>query len=234
MNKKLMLSFLIVFSLAAFPCQAQSLKDAYVGINKKSFSKQFNYLALTPVLVDGALDMPESYKQMIADEVMKKFSKKKIKLLPASEISSINKQFIDLYPSGVNSNNVQLIDDHTKRELFYRHAVDGIISVNVLTVAAPFANDKAAWGGASQKIKHRGDGFIAAITGGKNYGGHIAASAVRVIVSDQNGQIVYNWMGGIEVLMERVGKKFELLPKDSLWQKERRVSSAIKYALKPL
>jgi hypothetical protein len=100
-----------------------------------------------------------------------------------------------------------------------------------MVVPAPFANDKAKWHGTSQKIEHEGDGFFGTVMG-KDYGGHIAASSIRILISDRTRKIMYNWSGGVEVMMQRNGEKLEPLPRERLWQEEKRVEKAIELALK--
>ena len=225
--------FVCCVVLFSAPLAAQNSKDAYLDIKKSAFKKQYKQLAVMPIAVTPALGMPESMKQPIMDEVLKKFSKAKYDLLPSSEVAKIKQQFVSLYPGEKTAEQAELISEHTMRELFYQHPVNGVIRVQVIPVAAPFVDDKAEWGGTSQKIKHKGDGFFGAILG-KKYGGNVAASAVQVLITDRQGKPVYNWIGGIEVLMQRNGQQFEELPPGSLWQKPKRVTKAAKYAVKPI
>ena len=219
--------------LLAAPAYAESLKDAYLDVKKSAFKKQYKQLAMMPLVSAPAVALPEAMKQLIIDDVTEKFTKSKFELLPVSEVKAIQDKLKDLYPANAPQESISAIAEHTLRELFFRHPVDGIINVQVLAVAAPFAKDKAQWGGTSQKIKHRGDGLFGAILG-KDYGGYVAASAIRVLISDRSGKPVYNWSGGIEVMMQRNGQKFEELPVENLWQNEKRVRKAVKYALKPI
>ncbi|MFT6408767.1 MAG: hypothetical protein ACJAQ6_002188 [Arenicella sp.] len=69
---------------------------------------------------------------------------------------------------------------------------------------------------------------------GKNYGGNVAASAVQIVIVDRQSRTVFNWIGGIEVLMHRNGTKLEELPKAELWKNKKRVIRAAKYAVKPI
>jgi len=226
-------AFLITAAVFSAPAHAQSTKDAYIDIKKKQFKKQFKYLAVSPMIAPASIAMPEELKKVVADEVLKKLKKAKIKVLNPEQVLSIHQQFSSLYSGGVDDKNRDVIEEHTHRELFYRYPVDGLVSVQVLPVAAPFLKDKAEWGGTSQKIKHRGDGFFGSITG-KGYGGNVAATAVRIVISNRQGKPVYRWDGGIEVMMQRNGQKLEALPISDLWQKPKRVSKAVKYALKPI
>ena len=219
--------------MLAVPLQAANLNDAYLGMKKKNFHKEFTHLAVMPVVSAPVVGLPDSMKQLITQEVLKKLAKSKFNTLEPKQVQLIQDQITNLYPASEQKTNVSLIGDHTVRELFFRHPVDGLVSIQVLAMAAPFAKDKAEWGGTSQKIKHSGDGFLAAVTG-KSFSGYVAASAIRVVISDRTGKPVYNWSGGVEVMMRRNGQKFEALPKDGLWQNEKRVLKAIKYALKPI
>lgn len=233
MKKHLLKTLLLCGLLATSSAAAQNLKDAYVGMKKKDFKKQFTHLAIAPLVAAPAVGLPDEMREMITQEVIKKFTKAKKKLILPDEVWQYRTQFVSLYPEGVNDKNRSAIEDHAYRELLFRHPIDGLVSIQVLPVAAPFNKDKAEWGGTSQTIKHSGDGFLGALTG-KGYAGHIAASSIRVLVSDRQGAIVYRWEGGIEVMMQRKGKKLEALPMDQLWQNERRVSKAVRYALKPI
>ena len=224
---------LIVLITLAAPSQAVNSNDAYVGLKKKNFKKEFTYLAVMPVVAVPSVALPDTTKEIIAREVLKKLTKSKFKILKPETVQLIQDQFKSLYSAEEQKTNISLIGDHAARELFFRHPVDGLVSIQVLAVAAPFIKDKAEWAGTSQKVKHTGDGFLAAVTG-KSFSGYIAASEVRVVISDRAGNPVYVWSGGVEVMMRRNGQKFEALPKDSLWLNEKRVVKAIKYALKPI
>ena len=226
-------SLVVAIALLATPVHAQSTKDAFLDIKKSAFKKQFSHLAVMPVVASPALGLPDAMEQLIIGEVLKKLKKSRFTILPPTEVKSIQDQISSLYPQGTAKASIGLIMEHTVRELYFRHPVNGLVSVQVRPVAAPFANDKAEWGGTTQKIKHKGDGLFGAILG-KNYGGNVGASAIRIVISDRQGKPVYNWSGGIEVLMQRDGEKLEILPMESLWQNQKRVLKAVKYALKPI
>ena len=223
----------LVLVLLAAPVQAQSLKDAYLDIKKSAFKKGFKQLAMLPVIAEPTLAMPPELRQLVADEVLKKLTKSRFAIVPPAQVKQLQDQLISLYPGGVSAEAQDAIAEHTTRELLFRHPVDGIIAVRIFAVAAPFLKDRAEWGGTSQKMKHKGDGLFGSIMG-KDYGGHITASAVLVEISDRAGRPVYKWIGGIEVMMQRDGQKLEALPQEELWQKPKRVLKAVKYALKPL
>ena len=233
MIKLLLKLHVLALIMLAVPIQAANLNDAYVGIKKKNFKKKFSHLAVMPVIAVPAVALPEPMKQLITQEVLKKLTKSKFKLLMPQQVQLIQDRFTNLYPASEQQTHIAMIGDHTVRELFFRHPVDGLVSIQVLAVAAPFIKDKAEWAGTSQKVKHSGDGFMAAVTG-KSFNGYTAASVIRVVISDRTGKPVYNWSGGIEVMMRRNGQKFEALPKDGLWQNEKRVLKAIKYVMKPI
>ena len=188
---------------------------------------------MMPLVSAPVVGLPEATKKLIEDQVSAKLTKSKFNLLPANQVAQIKEQFSSLYPASASQASQNAIAEHTRRELFFRHPVNGAVSIQVLPVGAPFAKDKAEWAGTSQKIKHKGDGFLGTIMG-KSYGGTVAATAIRIVISDRSGTPVYNWSGGVEVMMQRNGDKFEALPVDSLWKNEKRVMKAIKYALKPI
>lgn len=231
--KAILLSAVLVLSINASATQAQNLNDAYIGIKKKELKKRYKHLAMMPVVAAPVLEMPENLRAMVSDAVIKKLTKSKFKLVAPAETQAIKSQFSSLYSGELSPKVKATISEHTRREILFQHPVDGLVSVEVRPVAAPFLKDKAEWGGTSQKIKHKGDGFFGTIMG-KDYGGHVAASAVTMRITDRAGNVVYNWMGGIEVLMERNGEQLEALPASSFWQKPKRVEKAVKYALKPI
>ena len=224
---------ILLCCLMTITAQAQSSKDAFIGVSKKELKKNYSQLAMMPLFVEPTLAMPDAYKKLILDEVLNKLKKSKFSLTPHQEYDAIQAQLSGLYASTVLASAQAAIDEHTTRELFFRHPVDGILSVEVIAVAAPFADDVAVWGGVKQKIKHRGDGFLGALTG-RSYQGHVVASAIRVSITDRRGALVFRWLGGIELLMQRDGNKMEQLPPDKLWQKDKKVRQAIRYALKPI
>lgn len=232
--KKILCVYLVLFAVCGAPAvSGQKLSDAFIDIKEKKLRKNYSQLALLPIVATPAASAPESVLQLISDEVQEILNDEDFELLPPQETQKIQAQFKALYPDPETAENQAAISEHTIRELFYRHAVDGLVSVQVLVVAAPFRKDKAEWAGTTQKVEHRGDGFFGAITG-KDYEGHIGASAIRIVISDRDGKPLYNWMGGVEVMMQRNGEALEPLPKEDLWQSEKRVRKAVNYALKPL
>jgi len=229
MTKQISNALLLVSLLFSTQSFAQNLKDAYIDTNKKTFKKEFNHLAIMPLQVAPTVKPPETIRQLIITEITNKFIKSNFNLLPTEKITAIENQFKNLYPNNLNDKQNTTITEHTQRELFFQYNVDGTLTIQILAVGAPFSKDKAVWGGTSQKIKHRGDGLFS-----KGYEGYTSASAIRVIVADRSGKVAYRWEGGIEVMKSRNGTKFEDLPKESLWQNEKRIRNAIKYVLKPL
>lgn len=228
-----LLSMLLLTTLLAAPVQAQKLSDAFIDTKERAFRKQFVNLAMMPVVAAPSAALPAAIQQLISDEVLEILDDEDFKVLAPQQAKSIQDELAALYPASPTEADQAAIADHTVRELFFQHPVDGLVVVNVLPVAAPFRDDKAEWGGTSQKIEHKGDGFFGSIMG-KDYGGHIAASAIRIAITDRAGKTVYYWSGGVEVMMQRNGDKLEPLPTEDLWQDEKRVIKAVKYALKPL
>ena len=232
MKKILCLCLFASVVAGAQSAMAQKLSDAFIDIKEKQLRKSFPHLALLPIAAAPAAAVPDSVLSLISAEVKKLREKEDFTLLPPQETSAIETQFKDLYTNPQLAKNQEVISEHTIRELFHRHPVDGLVSVQVLPVAAPFVKDRAEWGGTTQKVEHRGDGLFGALTG-KGYQGHIAASAIRIVISARSGKPLYNWMGGVELMMRRNGKKLEPLPTEELWQNDKRIIKAIKYALKP-
>ncbi|NND67916.1 MAG: hypothetical protein HKN19_10035 [Halioglobus sp.] len=222
---------LCVFSSASL--QAQKLKDAFIDIKEKALRKEYSNLAMLPVVAAPAANAPDEIVALVAAEVREIMEDEDFTLLPSAEVTAIREQLASLYAVPGASMNEAAIAEHTMRELFYRHPVDGLLSVQVLPVGAPFRDDKAEWAGTSQKIENKGDGFFGTIMG-TDYGGTIAASAILVTISDRSGRPLYKWMGGVEVMMMRNGESLEPLPKEELWQSQKRVRKAVSYALKPL
>lgn len=213
--------------------QAQKLSDAFIDTKERAFRKEFEHLAMMPVAVAPAAAVPDAIQKLISDEVLEILTDEDFDILDPQVAEAIQDKFVGLYPASTSGDSKVAIAEHAVREVFFQHPVEGLVFVNVLAVAAPFRDDKAEWGGTSQKIEHKGDGFFGSIMG-NDYGGHIAASAVRIGIVDRSGKTVYLWSGGVEVMMQRNGEKLEPLPVESLWQNEKRVIKAVKYALKPL
>lgn len=232
-------TLLISIVLVAIPLQAQSTKDAFIGVSKKELEKDYNHLVMTPIISATALALPASVEKLIEDEILKQFDKAGYEILPPSAFREIKDQFTALYQGAAPASDKdkakrqRALSDHSYRELYYRYPVKGLITVQVVPIGAPFNSDKAVWDGTSQKIKHRGDGLLKMFTG-KKYGGTVAVSSIKISISDRQGVPIYYWAGGIEVLMERNGEALEPLPSSKFWQDEKRVLKAVKYALKPL
>lgn len=233
MKKSLLTVCLLATTLAVTSTQAQKLSDAFIDSKERAFRKEFKHLAMMPVTAAPAAAVPEAIQKVISDEVLEILADENFQILEPQAAKTIQDELAKLYPASPSDDSKTAIAEHAVREVFFQHPVDALVFVNVLAVAAPFREDKAEWGGTSQKIEHKGDGFFGSIMG-KDYGGHIAASAVRIGIIDRTGKTVYLWSGGVEVMMQRNGEKLEPLPVESLWQNEKRVIKAVKYALKPL
>lgn len=217
---------------------AQSSKEAFVGIKKSALKKEHQYLAIAPLDTAPDLKMPDAVRILIEQEVVKRLEKEGFKILPPQVMLEIRQQMKDLVGlndqvSKEDSQKIAAVLDHSYRELMLRHKIDGVVSLRVRAVGAPFMNDKAEWDGASQKIKHKGDGLMKFIAG-KNYGGTIAATSLKVSIWDRRETLLYSWAGGIEVLMQRNAKALEYVPVSEFWQDEKRIKNAVKIALKPL
>ena len=232
MKKLLGCCLLLVCVALPAPLQAQKPKDAFLDIKEKTLRKEYSHLAMLPVIAAPAAAAPDAILELISSEVQKIMEKEDFTLLAPAETEAIRQQFRGLYANPDAAANQAAISEHTIRELFHRHPVNGLLSVQVLPVAANFRKDKAEWAGTTQKVESRGDGFFGTITG-RDYEGQIAASAIRIVISDRGGKPLYNWMGGVEVMMQRNGEKLEPLPQEELWQSEKRVRKAVQYALKP-
>lgn len=217
---------------------AASTKDAFIGIKKKTLKKEYTYLAVAPLDAAPALKMPNTIRQQMETAIVERLEKEGFKVLAPDVMRNIREHMKTLVGLGDNSDQkdtakAEAVRDHSYRELMYRHPVNGIVSIRVLPVSAPFMNDKAEWHGTSQKIKHRGDGLMKFITG-KSYGGNIAASSLKVAIWDRQENLLFSWAGGIEVLMQRNAKSLEPIPASQYWQDEKRIRNAVKLALKPL
>ncbi len=236
--KLLIQIFIISLALVAQNGFAASTKDAFIGIKKKTLKKEYRYLAVAPLDASPALKMPDAVRRRMEEDIVARLKKEGFKVLPPEVMRNIRQHMRNLVAVGDNPGKedaakVAAVRDHSYRELMYRHPINGIVSVRVHPVSAPFMDDKAQWHGTSQKIKHRGDGLMKFITG-KNYGGNIAASTLKIAIWDRQETLLYSWFGGIEVLMQRNAKSLEQIPPDQYWRDEKRIRNAVKLALKPL
>ncbi len=236
---KRFISIIFISSIfLAYPAHSASSKDAFIGIKKSTLKKEYRYLAVAPLDVSPALKMPDSVKQRIENDIITRLKKEGFKVLPPEIMRSIREHMrqlvsLDENPDKEDTAKAAAVRDHSYRELMFRHPINGIVSIRVQPVSAPFRDDKAEWHGTSQKIKHRGDGLMKFITG-KNYGGNIAASSLKVAIWDRQETLLYSWYGGIEVLMQRNAKSLEQIPPDQYWRDAKRIKKAVKLALNPL
>jgi len=217
---------------------AASSKDAFIHVDKKTLKKEYSYLAIAPLESAASLHMPESVRDMIEAEVVKRLKKEGFNILPPKAMREIREHMRELVgltelPDENDAKKLAAIHDHSHRELLLRHKVDGVVSLRARVVGAPFMKDKTKWDNTSQKIKHKGDGLMKFITG-KGYGGTIAASSLKVSIWDRRDRLLYSWSGGIEVLMQRNGKALEKIPATQFWQDEKRIKNSVKLALSPL
>jgi len=205
---------LLVLLFAVTPASAQKLSDAFINIKERDLKKHYSHLAMMPVKVASDMHLSRDNKERIARQIVELLEKEKFKIIPPTETKLIRDQFVSLYPKAVTAETFAAIEEHTLREVLFQHPVKGLVRVDVHVVAAPFSKDKAQWWGASQKIEHTKEGFLG--MGGGDYAGHIAASAIRVTISDRTGKPLYDWSGGVEVMMSRDGDKLEALPAERL------------------
>ncbi|MEZ5546921.1 MAG: hypothetical protein R3E74_04000 [Pseudomonadales bacterium] len=232
------LSCVLMLLFSANLSYAESSKDAFINIKKSALKKEYHHLAVAPLDAAADLKMPDSVKSMLEQEVVKRLKKEGFKVLSPQIMQDIRQQMNSLvglaHQAGEEDpKKLAAVLDHSYRELLLRHKVDGIVSLRVRAVGAPFMNDKAEWDGASQKIAHKGDGLMKFITG-KSYGGTIAASTLKVSIWDRRETLLYSWGGGIEVLMQRNAKTLEQIPTSEFWQDEKRIKNSAKLALSPL
>jgi len=239
MTKRVLQFILASIISLSFIAYAQSTKDAFIDIKKKTLKKEYKHLALAPISVAQGLGMPAEVKTLIEQEMLKRLDKEGFEILPPSAVLEIESQFSQLLTQAPATGDKQkakqqaALRDHVYRELYYRYPVDGLVSVRVIAIGAPFQKDKAEWEGTSQKIKHKGDGLLKFITG-KSYAGSIAASTIKVTISDRQDNPLYYWGGGIEVMMHRTKDKLEYMAPTDLWQDKKRITKAVSYSLKPL
>jgi len=232
------LSFTLLLVFATTFGYAASSKDAFIGIKKSTLKKEYRHLAVAPLEAAPGLNIPDEVRTILEHEVVKRLEKEGFKVLPPQVMQDIRQHMNNLVglsdqAGEDDSKKLAAVLEHSYRELLLQHQVDGLVSLRVLAVGAPFKDDKAEWDGASQKIKHKGDGLMKFITG-KNYGGTIAASSLKVSIWDRRETLLYSWGGGIEVLMERNAKTLEQIPASEFWQDKKRIKNSVKLALSPL
>ncbi len=210
---------------------AAAADDSPFRVDEKQFQRQIKHVALAPLNVVAYFDLAEATQRELEAEATAILTKKKFDVLPVDVYRAIRDTMIDrvggirdakgdYYPQ-----RVAVVWDHSKRELLFRNAVDGIVTVSIAIVQATFQNDRAEWDGVKQKVKSKG--------GGK-YGGPISAASVRVAVVDRQDRVLFSNGGGIELLQERVGGQLHPVPKEGLLKDNRQLMQALEIALKPL
>ncbi len=208
-------------------------KDSPFFIDKREFKKQYKTIALGPVDADPMLQMPDSVRAIIEEEVTRHLQKRGYTVLPASVVGDIRNTmeaqvggFEDPETGRIDTAKVQAVRTHAFRELWFRHDLNAIATIRVSATSVPVENDNAKWDGAKQSVERDGRR--------RNYTGQIFVSSVSFAVYDQSNKLMYLNYGGLEVLMRRSGDQLVPLPPEQYFMDEKRIRKAAQIAISPI
>ena len=230
---KMLLAFITALGVAASPIVLAADKyDPYV-IDKRTFKEEYQRIALAPVEAGAALDMSDSAKQMIEQEITRHLEKRGYTVIPSTVLKDIRSTMIDQVggledpaTGEPDMDKVMAVHSHSLRELWYRHDFDALATARIQIIQAPVENDRAEWDGTSQKVRKKG--------GSLKYTASIAASTLTFSIFDATEQPIYVNYGGLEVLMMRVQEQFQPLDSSEYFQDEKRIRKAAQLAIKPI
>jgi len=207
--------------------------DSPYFIGKREFKKQFRTIALAPVDSDPALEIPESVVPIIEKEIAARFEKRGHEVLPASVLGDIRRTMeqqvggiVDKESGRIDEARLRAVTEHSLRELWFRHDIDAVAIIRIKVRHADVESDKAKWDGVKQKVERDGRRL--------KYTARVAASSVSLAIFDVRYRPLYVAYGGLEMLMKRVGEKFEPLDASLYFQDEKRIRKAARLAVKEI
>ena len=222
---------IVLLSVGASITSASDKYDPYF-IDKRTLKKEYKRIALAPIESPSSLAMPESAKQAVEAQVIKRLQKRGYIVIPSDTLRGIRKTMIeqvggltDTATGKADSAKIAAVRDHSLRELWRTQDFDALAQTRVEITQAPIENDKAEWDGTSQKVKKKGR---------LRYTANISASSVSFSIYDVREQPLYINYGGLEVLVERIEAEFHPLDASEYFQDEKRLLKAVDIALKPI
>ncbi len=230
---KILLTFIAAVGIVTAPLSHTAEKYDPFSADKRTFKKEYQRIALAPVEAAAALEMPDSAKQMIEEEITRHLEKRGYTVIPSTVLKDIRRTMVeqvgglaDPTTGELDMDKVMAVHRHSLRELWYRHDFDALATARIGMVQAEIENDKAEWDGTSQKLKKEG--------GGLKYTASAAASTLTFSIFDETEQPVFVNYGGLEVLVMRVKQQLQPLDSSEYFHDEKRVRKAAQLALKPI
>ncbi len=222
---------LIVLCFAASAFAAE--KDDAFKIDKRTFKKDYKVVALAPVDAEPYLQMPESAKAMIEQEITARLQKKGYTVIPSSVLAGIRKTMEAQVGGTTNEETgredlarVQAVREHAFRELWFQQTFDALVLMRVSITSVPMESDRVEWDGAKARLYYEGRG--------KKYSANVAVSSVALGFYDSTMKPIYMYYGGLEPLMYRTGESLEPLTADKLFLDEERIRKAALTAVSPI
>jgi len=206
--------------------------DPY-SIDKGTFRKAYKRIALAPVEAGAALNMPDSAKQIIEEEITRHLEKRGYTVIPSSLLKGIRSTMVeqvggleDPATGELDMDKVMAVHSHSLRELWFQHDFDALATARVGIIQAHVENDRAEWDGTSQKLRKKG--------GSLKYTASAAASTLTFSIFDATEQPLYVNYGGLEVLVMRVKQQLQPLDASEYFRDEKRIRKAAQLAVKPI
>lgn len=222
----------IGFCILVSPVLAAKKDDAFLTEKERDFRKTYKVIALTPVDADPVLEMPESAKAIIEQEVTARLQKRGYTVIPSSVLGNIRKQMEEQVggtttESGqVDTAKVQAVREHSLRELWFRESFDALATMRVRVFRVPMESDRVEWDGTKAKIRYEGRS--------EKYAANVSVSSVSLAMYDSTDKPIYLYYGGLEPLMYRNGEQLEPLDTSEFFKDEELIREAAQIAVSPI
>jgi len=217
--------------LLASPILAAKKDEAYL-ISEREFKRNYKTIVLAPVDADALLEMPDSAKAMIEQEITARLQKRGYTVIPSSVLENIRKTMEEQVGGTVNDGGqvdnakMRAVRNHALRELWFRETFDAVATMRVSITKVPMESDRVQWDGAKAKLRYEGRS--------KKYSASISVSSVSLAMYDSTGKPIYLFYGGLEPLMYRDAEQLEPLSADEFFKDDERVRKAAQIAVSPI
>jgi hypothetical protein len=211
-------------------------------IDKAAFASKVHTVGIMPTHISPHLKVinQEEKEKEFEALIENKLSEAGFKVVPCSEYRAVYqpmKQNIGpLFDANTGEpleTSRDLLLDHSKREYLAKNKVDALVWPNIESVRATWGTNIASWDGVQEPAMGK-DGILERIAT-SNFTGTLPALSLKLIISDPNGQTMYENPGGIQLLAWlTMSSGFRDVPKENLLVNKDRNKKSVEIACKPL
>ncbi|MCZ6765362.1 MAG: hypothetical protein O7D32_00380 [bacterium] len=228
---------LTLIGCANKPETAGQAADPFLSKNT-GIRDQGKIMAVSTVSIPDGLPDPGPVQDRFASLIHEKLREKGLFVLKPEQYTKIWKDieserygFLDEATGLRDDLKIALAMAQTIDRLGTDLVPDGMLVASIIVVEAPFGSGRAHWDGTSQPIK-TGSLLKGFVTGSPD--GTLGALSLRISVFSVDGEKVYSYRGGIEVLSKMSGSEFVLVPRNELFKDDERIRKSVDIALDPL